>query len=315
MAHDVDAAHDAHDSHGSTAVQKDRPSPWGWIPFSLIVTLILTFLLTPVIAYQGTANNVMEMEIAAPQTTAEKEVLSAVETALKDRFRALVAQNPKLLEKSFGRYGVGDALNEEQLQYKSLSIQAKMAGLKGEPQVKVQPYKIDVNGNQAQVIFSYDVVIGEQRAQSGHVWDLLKTKDGWKVVGNGSFADSATTSKVVAAAKAFLTSLKFGHTQDLQGPWENSNDPFAQITVKTIRNLKGMGGTWEVMNVTLYGQRGQSPVAFADQADVARVMVRNAQTNEKYMMVVARIPNGNGIMAAAKWSVYGMVSEKDLLGQ
>ncbi|MBC9786194.1 hypothetical protein H1S01_17150 [Heliobacterium chlorum] len=305
--HGQDHSHD----HGQGNAPKSKPSPWGWVPASLLLTGLLTFAHMPMVAYQG-AQAAQEMQFVEPKTIAETEVLNAVKEALKNRFTAIVKNDPKILEKSFGQNGNTDALEEEQLILGNISKQVR-ASFKGDPQVQVTPYKIDVNGNRAEVVFDYMVTVGDKKVPGGHAWDLQKTKEGWKVVGSGSFVDSPQTSKVVSAAKGFLTDLKFGRKEAIDGPWAKKSDPLEAVTDKTIKDLAGKGGSWEVSNVTLRDLMSPQPIGQAQDASGAQLIVRNADTQERYLLVMANVRHGNGVMASQGWQVIGFASIKGLL--
>ncbi|MCW2279349.1 hypothetical protein [Heliophilum fasciatum] len=304
-----DHGHDDH-GHGGGGV-KESPHPWGWVPLSVILTMLLTGLLAPAIAYQGVPEPPM-MAVEA-QTSGEKEVLGAVENALKVRFQALSTGNRELLPQAFGSAGTGDALTEEESHFAQFSQEFQAAGMRGMPQIAIQPYKIEVSGNRATVVFEYLAIYSQTPIRGGHAWDLAKVQGQWKVVGNGAFIDSPTTSKVTSVVRDFLTAVKFDHKADLRGPWDKTRDPLGLVTKETIEKLAGQGGTWEVVSVTLFGNQGRSMAALPTDADVAKVLVRNADTQEQYLMVVAKVPEGNGPLAASEWKVYGMISEKDLM--
>ncbi|MZP29585.1 hypothetical protein GTO91_07685 [Heliobacterium undosum] len=320
-SHGHDAhGHDAHghDAHGhGAAAEKSKPSSWGWVPFSLILSGLLTFILAPVVAYQGVPVSAQQqLQPVQAQTVAEQEVMTAVKDALTNRFKAFMTGDAKLLEKSFGKQGVADALQDEKMVFNEAVKQFKDAKLKGDVKVEVAPYKIDVDGSKAHVLFRYMVTIGnEQPIMSARIWDLNKTKEGWKVVGNSAFVDSPATGKVVKEAKAFLTDLKFNHTQALRGPWDTGNDPLNTVTAKNIKALAGKGGSWEVTNVTLGDLMTMQSVAFSEDANWARVMIQNNETQKKYVLIMAKVPQGKGVMAAEKWAVYGMVTEKEYFAQ
>ncbi|ABZ83577.1 hypothetical protein HM1_0991 [Heliomicrobium modesticaldum Ice1] len=310
-------AHD-HDTHGhAAAAEKPKPSSWGWVPFALLLSGLLTFVLTPVVAYQGIPVSAQQqLQPVQAQTVAEQEVMTAVKDALTNRFKAFMTGDAKLLEKSFGKQGVADALQDEKMVFNEAVKQFKDAKRKGDVKVEVVPYKIDVDGNKAHVLFRYMVTIGnEQPIMSARIWDLAKTKDGWKVVGNSAFVDSPATGKVVKEAKAFLTALKFNHTEALRGPWDTGNDPLNAVTAKNIKALAGKGGSWEVTNVTLGDLMTMQSVAFSEDANWARVMVQNNETQQKYVLIMAKVPQGKGVLAAEKWAVYGLVSEKEYFAQ
>ncbi|MBM7867827.1 hypothetical protein [Heliomicrobium gestii] len=307
--------HDAH-GHGEGA-EKSQPSSWGWVPFSLILSGLLTFGLMPVVAYQGVpASAKQQLQPVQAQTVAEQEVMAAVKDALTNRFKAYMTGDMKLLEKSFGKDGVGDALQEEKMVFAEMVKQVKDAKLKGDVKVEVAPYKIDVDGNKAHVLFRYMAMIGnDQPIMSARIWDLSKTKEGWKVVGNSAFVDSPATAKVVKEAKAFLTDLKFNHTQELRGPWDTSNDPLNAVTAKNIKALAGKGGSWQVTNVTLGDLMTMQSVPFPEDANWARIMIQNDETQQKFVLIMAKVPEGKGVLATEKWKVYGLVTEKEYFAQ
>ncbi|KAB2953849.1 hypothetical protein F9B85_04335 [Heliorestis acidaminivorans] len=295
-----------------TKTEKKSPHPWGWIPFLIILTLFATFAFGPVVAYQGQPY-LMDMKVVEPQTTAQKEVLAAVEKALDTRFTALVEEEPALLATAFGSYGTANALQEEILHFPIVLEMLQAEGLEENPEIYLMPYAIDVKGHQAHVIFEYLTLFESRQMQGAHVWDLVKTEAGWKVVGDSSFIDSSTSSRVSQVARSFLTSLKFGHNHALQGPWKGNPDLLAQMTEETVSVLAGQGGSWEVLSVTLFGNHGSSHIPYADMADASRVIVQNAETEERYVMVLARIDEATGIMGAPKWTVIGFVAEQELL--
>ncbi|QGG48940.1 hypothetical protein [Heliorestis convoluta] len=299
--------------HHDTKVEKKNPHPWGWVPFLIILTLFATFAFGPVVAYQGQPY-LMDMNVVEPKTKAQKEVLSTVEKALDQRFEALLQDDPAILEETFGSYGIADALQEEIIHFPIVQEMLREEGLLAEkPEIFVKPYAIDVKGHHAHVVFEYITLFDSRQVQGAHVWDLVKTEEGWQVVGDAAFLDSAITSRVAQTARSFLTSLKFGHSHSLQGPWQESPDLLAQMTSETVTALAGQGGSWEVLSVSLFGNHGSSHIPYADMADAARIIVRNVDNDERYVMVLALIDEASSIMGAPKWTVIGFVAEQELL--